>query len=80
MSKRQDAKRTQPQRRIFPNDYTREDLIAELVATGAESYRQAEQIEALKCRMHELERPRRLDTNFPRLSKITRLLARLFIF
>ncbi|WP_205194695.1 hypothetical protein [Burkholderia sp. Ax-1719] len=55
MSKCQQDKSAQPQRRVFPNDYTREDLIAELVLTGAESYRQAEQIETLLRRVRELE-------------------------
>ncbi|WP_186061761.1 hypothetical protein [Burkholderia gladioli] len=55
MSKRKHAKSAHPQRRNFPNDYTREDLIAQLVAMGAECYRQAEQIEALTQRVYELE-------------------------
>ncbi|MGN4073175.1 hypothetical protein ACS0X5_21970 [Burkholderia gladioli] len=55
MSKRKHAKSAHPQRRNFPNDYTREDLIAQLVAMGAECYRQAEQIEALTQRIYELE-------------------------
>ncbi|WP_369065565.1 hypothetical protein [Burkholderia gladioli] len=55
MSKRKHAKSAHPQRRNFPNDYTREDLIAQLVAMGAECYRQAEQIEALMQRIYELE-------------------------
>jgi hypothetical protein len=59
MSKRHDVKPSQQQQRIFPNDYTREELIAELVATGAESFRQATQIEALTRRVLELETLRR---------------------
>ena len=55
MSKCQDVKPAQPQRRIFPKDYTREDLIGYLVASEAENYRQAEQIEALTRRVDELE-------------------------
>ncbi|WP_186131490.1 hypothetical protein [Burkholderia gladioli] len=55
MSKRKHAKSAHPQRRNFPSDYTREDLIAQLVAMGAECYRQAEQIEALTQRIYELE-------------------------
>lgn len=57
MSKRRHVKPTRPQRRIFPNDYTREDLIAYLVSSEAENYRLAEQIEALTRHLRELERP-----------------------
>ncbi|NRF86160.1 hypothetical protein [Burkholderia gladioli] len=55
MSKHKHAKPVHPRQRNFPNDYTREDLIAQLVAMGAECYRQAEQIEALMQRIYELE-------------------------
>ncbi|WP_133167854.1 hypothetical protein [Burkholderia gladioli] len=55
MSKHKHAKPVHPRQRNFPNDYTREDLIAQLVAMGAECYRQAEQIEALTLRICELE-------------------------
>ncbi|WP_186083003.1 hypothetical protein [Burkholderia gladioli] len=55
MSKHKHAKPVHPRQRNFPNDYTREDLIAQLVAMGAECYRQAEQIEALMQRICELE-------------------------
>lgn len=56
MSKRQQNKPAQPKRRIFPNDYTREDLIAYVIASEAENYRQAAQIEMLELRLHKLER------------------------
>ncbi|WP_186269760.1 hypothetical protein [Burkholderia gladioli] len=55
MSKHKHAKPVHPRQRNFPNDYTREDLIAQLVAMGAECYRQAEQIEALMQRICGLE-------------------------
>lgn len=55
MSKHKHTKPVHPRQRNFPNDYTREDLIAQLVAMGAECYRQAEQIEALMQRICELE-------------------------
>ncbi|WP_186193148.1 hypothetical protein [Burkholderia gladioli] len=55
MSKHKHTKPVHPRQRNFPNDYTREDLIAQLVAMGAECYRQAEQIEALMQRICGLE-------------------------
>ena len=59
MNKRQHVKPTRLRRRIFPNDYTRDDLIEYLVSFGVENYRQAEQIEALMHRVRQLERLRR---------------------
>ena len=59
MSKRLRVKPGESKRRIFPNEYTREDLIAELVVTGAENYRQAKQIHTLSQKVRELETLRR---------------------
>jgi len=55
MNKRQQAKTVQPDDRIFPNDYTRDDLISYLVSTGAENYDLSEQIDALAQRVSELQ-------------------------
>jgi hypothetical protein len=55
MSKRQHVNPAKPQRRIFPNDYTRDDLIELVVSSEAENYSQAEQIEALALRVRELQ-------------------------
>ncbi|WP_129562590.1 hypothetical protein [Paraburkholderia dokdonensis] len=55
MSKHQHVIHAPSKRRIFPNDYTRDDLIEYVVLSEAENYSQAEQIEALTQRVHELE-------------------------
>lgn len=55
MTKHQPVQAARSQRRIFPNDYTRADLVEYATKLGAETYAQAEQIAALKQRVRELE-------------------------
>lgn len=55
MSKHQHVQAARKQRRIFPNDYTRNDLVRYATKLGAENFDQAGQIEALEQRVRELE-------------------------
>lgn len=55
MTQHQQVKAAHSQQRIFPTDYSRDGLLAELVTVGAENYDQAVQIEALTRRVRELE-------------------------
>ncbi|WP_156125836.1 hypothetical protein [Paraburkholderia kururiensis] len=73
MSKRPQVRTARMQRRIFPTDYTRNDLIRYATRLGAENHEQAEEIEALAQRVRGLEA--RLDAHTTASLRATRFHA-----
>jgi uncharacterized caspase-like protein len=53
MSKRQHVMPAQSQRRIFPTEYTRKDLIEYATELGAECYALAERVRELEAQLDE---------------------------